>query len=200
MENRTFYYARVSSREQNLDRQIDAFKELGANERDVIVDKESGKNLERTGYTALKNNMLRSGDTLIVTSLDRLSRDKGDIKLEMEYFRAHKIRLKILDIPTTLIDPPVGQEWVFEMVENILIEVLGSFAENERKQIKKRQAEGIASAKNKGVKFGRPAMAKPENWDEVLKKWKQGEITAVEGMKLTGLSKNVFYKFVRENK
>lgn len=71
MENRTFYYARVSSREQNLDRQIDAFKELGANERDVIVDKESGKNLERTGYTALKNNMLRSGDTLIVTSLDR---------------------------------------------------------------------------------------------------------------------------------
>ena len=88
-----------------MDRQIDAFKELGANERDVIVDIESGKNLERTGYTALKNNMLRSGDTLIVTSLDRLSRDKGDIKLEMEYFRAHKIRLKILDIPTTLIDP-----------------------------------------------------------------------------------------------
>lgn len=198
MENRTFYYARVSSREQNLDRQIDAFKELGANERDVIVDKESGKNLERTGYTALKNNMLRSGDTLIVTSLDRLSRDKGDIKLEMEYFREHKIRLKILDIPTTLIDPPLGQEWVFEMVENILIEVLGSFAENERKQIKKRQAEGIASAKNKGVKFGRPAMAKPENWDEVFKKWKQGEITAVEGMRLTGVTKNIFYKFAKE--
>lgn len=113
MENRTFYYAKVSSREQNLDRQIDAFKELGANERDVIVDKESGNNLERTGYTALKNNILRLGDTLIVTSLDRLSRDKGDIKLEMEYFREHKIRLKILDIPTTLIDSPVGQEWVF---------------------------------------------------------------------------------------
>ena len=116
----------------------------------------------------------------------------------MEYFRANKIRLKILDIPTTLIDPPVGQEWVFEMVENILIEVLGSFAENERKQIKKRQAEGIASAKNKGVKFGRPAMAKPENWDEVFKKWKQGEITAVEGMRLTGVTKNIFYKFAKE--
>ena len=137
MENSTFYYARVSSMEQNLDRQIDAFKELGANERNVIVAKESVKNLERTRCTALKNNMLRSGDTLIVTSLDRLSRDKGDIKLEMEYFRAHKIRLKILDIPTTLIDPPVGQEWIYEMVENILIEVLGSFAENERKQIEK---------------------------------------------------------------
>lgn len=83
MEKRTFCYASVSWREQNLDRQIEALKEFGSNERDVIVDKESDKNLERTGYTALKNNMLRSGEKLVVTSLDRLSRDKGGIKLEM---------------------------------------------------------------------------------------------------------------------
>ena len=198
MENRTFYYARVSTKEQNLDRQIHAFKEIGANERDIIVDKESGKDLVRTGYIALKNNMLRSGDTLVILSLDRLSRDKSDIKKEMEYFREHKIRVKVLDIPTTLIDPPEGQEWVFEMVENILIEVLGSFAENERKNIRKRQAEGIVTAKRKGVVFGRPAVEKPENWDEVYKKWKDGQITAVEGMRLSGLKKNTFYKFVRE--
>lgn len=106
--------------------------------------------------------------------------------------------MKILDIPNTLVDLPIGQEWVFEMVENILIEVLGSFAENERKLIKKRQAEGIAPAKNIGVKFGRPVKAKCENCNETYNKWERKEITAVEEMKLTGLTKNIFYKFVKE--
>mgnify|MGYP003430963127 CR=1 FL=1 len=83
MNTKIFYYARVSSREQNLDRQIEAFKTLGADEREIICDKESGKNLERVGYQALKNTMLRSGDTLIIKSLDRLSRNKTDIKNEL---------------------------------------------------------------------------------------------------------------------
>ena len=87
METRTYYYARVSSKEQNLDRQIEAFKALGADERDIITDKESGKDLNRTGYTALKNAMLRKGDTLVVKSLDRLSRNKTDIKNELQFFR-----------------------------------------------------------------------------------------------------------------
>lgn len=86
-------------------------------------------------------------------------------------------------------DAPEGQEWVFEMVENILIEVLGSFAENERKEIKKRQAEGIASAKVNGIKFGRPSIQKPDNWNEVYEEWTNGNITAVEAMKQTGLKK-----------
>lgn len=131
MINKTFYYARVSSRKQNLNRQLDAFVKLGATERDIVVDKESGKNLDRPGYQALKNTILRAGDTLVIISLDRLSRNKSDLKHEIEYFRASKIRLKILDMPTTLMDPPEGQEWVFDMVQNILIEVLGSFAESE---------------------------------------------------------------------
>lgn len=199
MENsRTYYYARVSTREQNLDRQIIAFKKLGADERDIITDKESGKDLERTGYIALKHNMLRPGDTLVVSSLDRLSRNKQDIKSEMEYFRKNKIRVKVLDIPTTMLEPPTGQEWVFEMVENILIEVLGSFAENERKAIKKRQAEGIAVAKSNGVAFGRPVVEKPDNWDEVYQQWQDGEITATEAMRLTGVKRTTFYKLVKE--
>ncbi len=199
MENsRTYYYARVSTREQNLDRQIIAFKKLGADERDIITDKESGKDLERTGYIALKHNMLRPGDTLVVSSLDRLSRNKQYIKSEMEYFRKNKIRVKVLDIPTTMLEPPTGQEWVFEMVENILIEVLGSFAENERKAIKKRQAEGIAVAKSNGVAFGRPAIEKPDNWDEVYQQWQDGEITATEAMRLTGVKRTTFYKLVKE--
>lgn len=199
MENsRTFYYARVSTKEQNLDRQIIAFKNMGADERDIITDKESGKDLERTGYTALKHNMLRSGDTLVVSSLDRLSRNKQDIKFEMEYFRKNKIRVKVLDIPTTMLEPPTGQEWVFEMVENILIEVLGSFAENERKAIKKRQAEGIAAAKSNGVAFGRPVVEKPDNWDEVYQRWQNKEITATEAMRLTGVKRTTFYKLAKE--
>lgn len=108
MESRTYYYARVSSREQNLDRQIAAFAAMGASERDIITDKESGKDLDRSGYTALKAAMLRRGDTLVVKSLDRLSRNKADIKNELQYFKDNGIRLKVLDLPTTLVDYPAG--------------------------------------------------------------------------------------------
>ena len=106
MNARTYYYARVSTREQNLDRQIEAFKKLGADDRDIITDKESGKNLERTGYQALKLNILRPGDTLVVKSLDRLSRNKMDIRNELQYFKENGIRLKIIDLPTTMMDLP----------------------------------------------------------------------------------------------
>ena len=194
MESRTYYYARVSSKEQNLDRQIAAFKALGAQEREIITDKESGKNLERTGYQALKNAILRPGDTLVVKSLDRLSRNKRDIKNELQYFKDNKIRLKIIELPTTMMELPEGQEWVFEMVNNILIEVLGTIAEQERETTHQRQAEGIAAAKAKGVKLGRPALTVPANWDEVYSAWKAGEITAKEAMERTGTKRTSFYK------
>ena len=194
MSSRTYYYARVSSKEQNLDRQIAAFLSLGAEERDIITDKESGKNLDRAGYQALKNAMLRRGDTLVIKSLDRLSRNKADIKNELQYFKDNGIRLKVIDLPTTMMELPEGQEWVFEMVNNILIEVLGTIAEQERTTIRQRQAEGIAAAKAKGKKLGRPAVAVPENWDDVYASWKNGEITAKEAMKRTGLKRTSFYK------
>lgn len=194
MESRTFYYARVSSREQNLDRQIAAFTALGAQERDIITDKESGKDLNRTGYTALKTALLRRGDTLVIKSLDRLSRNKDDIKQELEYFKNNGIRLKVLDLPTTMIELPEGQEWVFDMVNNILIEVLASIAQQERETIKKRQAEGIAAAKEKGKHLGRPALVYPDNWIETFTAWKSGNITAKQAMEKTGLKRTSFYK------
>ena len=194
MNSRTYYYARVSSKEQNLDRQIAAFISLGADERDIITDKESGKNLDRAGYQALKNAMLRRGDTLVIKSLDRLSRNKADIKNELQYFKDNGIRLKVIDLPTTMMQLPEGQEWVFEMVNNILIEVLGTIAEQERTTIRQRQAEGIAAAKAKGKKLGRPAVAVPENWNEVYASWKSGKITAKEAMKRSGLKRTSFYK------
>lgn len=196
MDNRTYFYARVSSKDQNLDRQISAFMALGATERDIITDKESGKNLDRSGYQALKNAMLRRGDTLVIKSLDRLSRNKADIKNELQYFKDNGIRLKVIDLPTTMMNLPEGQEWVFEMVNNILIEVLGTIAEQERETIKKRQAEGIEAAKQKGKKLGRPALTFPDNWNEVYSAWKAGEMTAKTAMEMTKTKRTSFYKLV----
>lgn len=198
MESRVYYYARVSSREQNLDRQLAAFAAVGAQERDIITDKESGKDLDRSGYTALKTTLLRRGDTLVVKSLDRLSRNKSDIKNELQHFKENGIRLKVLDLPTTLVEYPAGQEWVLDMVNNILVEVLASIAQQERETIRQRQAEGIAAAKAQGRHLGRPPAVKPDNWDAVIARWRAGKITAVEAMQQTGLKRSTFYKFTGE--
>jgi len=198
-DSKVFYYARVSTREQNLDRQIEAFKAMGAIDRDIIVDKASGKDMNRDGYTALKTAMLRRGDTLVVKSLDRLSRNKADIKNELAYFTHNGIRLKVLDIPTTMIDFPEGQEWVMEMVNNILTEVLSSIAQQERETIRARQAEGIAAAKAKGKYLGRPIVQPPANWETIMQQWKKGAITAVKAMDLSGLKRSTFYKLVKES-
>lgn len=197
MENRVYYYARVSTKEQNLDRQIAAFVAMGAEEREIITDKESGKSLDRPGYQALKNVILRKGDTLVVKSLDRLSRNKADIRNELQFFKDQGIRLKVIDLPTTMMDLPEGQSWVFEMVNNILIEVMGTIAEQERLTIKQRQAEGIAAAKAKGKRLGRPPMKKPENWEQVYGSWKRGEITARRAIETLGMKTATFYKLVR---
>ncbi|MBE7062995.1 MAG: recombinase family protein [Ruminococcaceae bacterium] len=197
MKNKIFYYARVSSKEQNLDRQIEAFKKLGADEREIICDKESGKNLERAGYQALKNTILRNGDTLIVKSLDRLSRNKSDIKNELQYFKENNIRLKVIDLPTTMMELPECQEWVFEMVNAILIEVLGTIAEQERETIRKRQREGIDAAKRKGKHLGRPKAELPDGYELVLSDWRSGKIRTKEAMEELGMRKSTFYRCVR---
>ena len=194
MNNKVFYYARVSSREQNLDRQLEAFKNLGADDREIITDKESGKNLDRPGYQALKTTMLRSGDTLVIKSLDRLSRNKNDIKNELQFFKENNIRLKVIDLPTTLMELPDGQTWVFDMVNNILIEVLGTIAEQERITIRLRQREGIDAAKLKGKHLGRPRCIMPENWNEIVRLWRAKKITAYSAIKMSGLSRSVFYR------
>ena len=196
MDNRTYYYARVSSKDQNPDRQILEFKKLGAKSHDIFTDKESGKTINREKYQSLKNAVLRRGDTLVIKSLDRLSRNKTDIHSELQYFKEQGIRLKVIDLPTTMVELPGNQEWVFEMVNNILIEVLGTIAEQERETIRKHQAEGIAAAKAQGKKLGRPALSVPKNWDEIYNEWKNGNITAKKAMELTNTKRTSFYKLV----
>lgn len=198
MSSKTYYYARVSTTEQNLDRQLEAFYSLGANERDIITDKQSGKNLERAGYIALKTAMLRPEDTLVIKSLDRLSRNKMDIKNELQYFKDNNIRLKVIDLPTTMLDLPTEQAWVMDMVNNILIEVLSSIAEQEYHTIHQRQTEGIKAAKRNNVRFGRPPVTKPQNWDSVISKFRSNTISAKQAMNELGLKKTSFYKLLKE--
>lgn len=138
MEARVYGYVRVSTKEQNADRQYEALRKYGVPEDNILTDKCSGKDTEREAYKALRNVILRRGDTLVVKEIDRLSRSKADIRNELEYFREKGIRVKILDIPTTLTDFPDDQMWVLDMVNNILIEVLGSIAEAERLKIRQR--------------------------------------------------------------
>lgn len=193
MNNRTYGYARVSSREQNEDRQIEALKKFGVPAENIIVDKCSGKDTERDGYQYLKRQILRNGDTLVIKELDRLSRNKNDIKHELEYFTANGVRVKILDIPTTLTDFPSEQMWVMDMINAILIEVMGSIAENERNKIRSRQREGIEAAHKKKVKFGRPEQPKPDNWDSVMLKVSSGIIRPVDAMKEMRISRSRYY-------
>ena len=193
-------YARVSTKEQNLDRQILALQKFGIDDRDIIRDKASGKTLDREGYKLLRNHFLREGDSLVIMSLDRLSRNKLHIRQELEFYKQRRIRVMILDMPTTLTEVPEGQEWIIDMINNILIEVLSSIAEQERVRTLERQAQGIAAEKQKGKHLGRPKAGLPQNWNEIYSKWELGELTAVSAMKLLGIKKSTFYKLVREQK
>ena len=167
-------YARVSTREQNLDRQLTALREYIEDERDIITDKE------------------------IVKSLDRLGRNAEAIKAELLYYRQQEIRVQIIDLPTTMTDWPEEQRLIGDMINNILIEVYSMIAEQERMTIRQRQAEGIAAAKAAGRHLGRARAARPEGWEEVLALWRGGSITAVQAMDRLGMRKTTFYKLVRE--
>lgn len=202
------YYCRVSAKDQNLARQIEAFKQIGAKEEEIICDKESGKDFGRENYQALKSVLgLRAGDTLVVKELDRFGRNKAEILKELRDWKERGVRVKIMDLTTTMLEVPEGQEWVLEMVNNILIEVLSSLAEQERKKILQRQKEGIAcmpviAGKKVSLKtgnpVGRPKASKPKEWEYYYTEWKAGRITAKEAMDKMHLKRGTFYRFAKE--
>ena len=191
-ESRIMGYARVSSTEQNLARQLVELKKY-VSEENIVTDKQSGKDLNRPGYQALKGPLgLRKGDVLVIKSLDRLSRNKQEMKQELQWFKDHGIRLKVIDLPTTMIQFDAGQEWIQDMVNNILIEVLSSIAEEERNTIRKRQREGIDAAKNAGVRFGPPDKGYPEEWEVYYARYKKGELTRKYVLEKLGIGANRF--------
>lgn len=196
-KNRIYGYARVSSVGQNLDRQLDALSKYVAKEN-IVIDKATGANFERPGYQALKGALgLRTGDTLIITSLDRLGRNKEQIKQELIWMHDTGIRLKILDLPTSLIEVPAEQNWIVEMINNIILEVISSISEQERLTLRKRQREGIEAAKRRGKHMGRPRLQMPKKFPEVYEEWKAGKITAKAAMKQLEMPSTSFYRMAR---
>lgn len=196
---RNFAYLRVSSKEQNLARQIDSIRQLEdyIDERDIYIDKQSGKDFNRPEWQALKRS-IRSGDTLFVTSLDRLGRNKQAILDEWQWLIKNKINIVVLDMPLLDTRKYKDLDGIGELVTNLVLQILSWLAEEERRKIKERQREGIDAALKRGIKFGRPSIIKPKNFTEIYKKWKDGEITATKAMQILNLKRNTFYKFVKE--
>ncbi len=197
-------YIRVSTKHQNTARQEQALDSLGLDK--VFLEKCSGKNFERAEYMALKS-ILKDGDEVFVKSLDRLGRNKDEMKAELQWFEEHGVVFRITDIPTTMCDFPEGQDWIRDMVNNILIEVLGSIAEQERKTTLERQADGIAampvvdgrrvSAKT-GRGFGRPKSGIDTAAVAHLKELnRQGEVTVAECCERLGISRGTWYNLVK---
>ncbi|MFD6206743.1 recombinase family protein [Peribacillus sp. NPDC060253] len=192
-----FGYVRVSTKEQNLDRQLEALKSYVTDEKYIFSDKASGKDMEREGFQNMLKAM-REGDTLYIKSIDRLGRNKELIKGYLNQFKEEGIRVKIIDLPTSMQDVPEGQEWAIDMINNIIIEVYTAMAEQERVNIQQRQKEGIAVAKAKGKHLGRPVLELPKEWGKLYKEWKAGKITAVAFMDAIEMKKATFYKKVKE--
>jgi DNA invertase Pin-like site-specific DNA recombinase len=200
-----YAYLRVSTREQNLERQLIAVKEYRDKllNENIYSDKESGKNFERTEYLKLKAK-LQPGDELIIKELDRLGRNKEEVKKELSWFKEHKITVRILNVPTTLMDFN-GQEWILDMINNVLIEVMGAVAEQEREKILERQKEGIAAmpvvdGKKVSTKTGR-AMGNPgkdlKDFPKFFEKTKNGELSISESCRQLGISRTHWYRLCK---
>ena len=190
-------YVRVSSKDQNEDRQVEEIRPLVTTESHLLIEKQSGKDFNRPIYNSLKN-IMREDDVLIIKSLDRLGRNYEQIKNEWEDLNKRGIKIKVLDTP--LLDTSKYDDGLMgKFVSDVVLNVLSFVAENERKNIKQRQAEGIAVAKAKGVRFGRPATQYPDNFDEVYKECKAGKIKAVEAIKKMNLKKSSFYNMVKRH-
>lgn len=191
-------YARVSTREQNEDRQVIALQERGIREQDIFTDKQSGRDFNRQNYQKLMKR-LRPGDILFVKSIDRLGRDYGEV---MEQWRRitqmKKADIVVLDIP--LLDTTQNKDLLGTFISELVLQILSFVAENERKNIKQRQAEGIAAAKARGVKFGRPKKYRVEQYEDLLERVMKGELSRREALRQTKISATTYGRLMREYK
>lgn len=198
MQPKTYGYARVSARDQNLNRQLDAFAEFGIESKLIYADKASGKDFKRPAYRRLMR-ALRENDVLVIKSIDRLGRNYDEI-LE-EWRRITKVRkasIVVLDMP--LLDTRGGREGLTKaFISDIVLQLLSYIAQVERENIRARQAEGIAAAKARGVKFGRPRMERPATYLQTRELYLQGEITRTETAARLGVSLSTLDRWLRED-
>lgn len=194
-----YAYIRVSTKQQKIDRQYEEIKEFNVEDKNIYIDKESGKDFDRTNYQRLIKK-LKKDDLLIIKSIDRLGRNYQMI-LE-EWAKITKIigsDIKVIDMP--LLDTRIeGKNLVGKFISDIVLQVLSFVAENERNNIKQRQAEGIRIAKEKGVKFGRPKITLPSITSEIIHKYINKEITNIEASKIIGVSRGTFFRLVKDYK
>ncbi|NCC43885.1 MAG: recombinase family protein [Clostridia bacterium] len=185
-----FGYIRVSSRDQNEDRQMIALKELAIPSKNIFMDKQSGKDFERPQYRKMLRR-LRKDDILYVKSIDRLGRNYSEILEQWRILTKEKgIDIVVMDMP--LLDTRRGKDLMGTFLSDIVLQVLSFVAENERTNIRQRQAEGIAAAKAKGVRFGRPPSPLPDNFHETYQLWKSGKITGTEAAKVCQMPLSTF--------
>lgn len=204
---KTYGYHRTSTADQHLDRGIKEIQDFCTlNKIDlekIYTDQHTGKNFNRPRYIVLKNDILREEDTLIITELDRLGRNKQDTLNELRFYKEKNIRVMILEIPTTLQDlsklDNSMAKMIMETINNMLIELYATMAQAEIEKKEKRQREGIQAKKERGEwdSYGRPKIIKPDNWVELISKVQSGKLTAVEAMRLMNLKKTTFYKLLK---
>ena len=186
-------YARVSTVAQNLDRQLDELTKLGIDENHIYTDKESGKDFDRKNYKKLVRK-LKPGDVLFIKSIDRLGRNYNMVLDEWRFLTKEKgVDIVVIDMP--LLDTRIeGKNLVGKFIADVVLQVLSFVAENERETMRQRQAEGIKMAKQRGVKFGRPAKETPDNFIEIVNLYKERKITGITAIKLSGLTRGTFYR------
>ena len=191
-------YIRVSSRDQNEDRQRIALREAGVTEENTYLDKQSGKDFHRPQYKRLLRR-LRKDDLLCIKSIDRLGRNYREILEQWRIITKEKgADIVVLDMP--LLDTRRGKDLMGTFLADIVLQVLSFVAENERSNIRQRQAEGIAAAKARGVRFGRPEKVPPEHFAATVRDWKAGRLTASQAAARCGMSESTFYRRLREMK
>lgn len=196
-------YARVSSKKQNLDRQLEQLRAYGIEERHILTEKQSGKDFERPAFLSLVGTeevaaSMRSGDTLVICSLDRLGRNYSEVQQWWQYITKELCcDIVVLDLPMLNTNNGEGN-LDMRFVSDLVLQIISYVAEKERKEIHERQRQGIEVAKEKGVKFGRKKIKKPEGFDEVADQWKNRQVTAVAAMKQLGLTKHSFYRLLKE--
>lgn len=189
-------YARVSSTDQNEDRQMIALHQAGVEDRFIYMDKQSGKDFNRPQYQKLLRK-LRADDLLYIKSIDRLGRNYEEIQKQWRLLTKDKgVDICVIDMP--LLDTRRGKDLVGTFLSDIVLQVLSFVAENERNNIRQRQAEGIAAARARGVHLGRPVKEAPADFAHIVKAWEKKEITMAEAMRLTGMSETTFYRRRRE--
>lgn len=196
MENKIYGYVRVSSQEQNEDRQLVAMAEAGVARGNIFIDKQSGKDFERPNYKKLIKR-LRPGDTLIIKSIDRLGRNYEEIQNQWRIItKEKKVDIVVIDMP--LLDTRRDKNLLGTFISDLVLQLLSFISENERTTIRQRQAEGIAAAKKRGVRFGRPTKEAPPDFDELIAKWQKKEMPLDEILRQYGMSESTFYRRLRE--